>query len=84
MDSGVRTHIILPNDLAAGIDRVAGKRGRSRFIIAAARTELRRQLQLNALEKSAGAWRDEDHPELKGGARKWVARIRAESERRRG
>ena len=77
-----RAHIILPDELVADIDRLVGPRGRSRFIVAAASAEARRQLQLKALDKADGSWKDERHPELKEGARKWVAGIRRESEER--
>ncbi len=77
-----RTHIILPDELVAEIDSLVGRRGRSRFIVSAASAEVRRQLQLKALDKAAGSWKDEHHPELKIGARRWVARMRKESEAR--
>jgi hypothetical protein len=38
--------------------------------------------QLKAIEAAAGAWKDADHPELKGGSAKWVRKLRVESERR--
>lgn len=77
-----RVHIILPDELVAEIDSLVGRRGRSRFIVSATSAEVRRQLQLKALEKAAGSWKDEHHPELKVGARRWVARMRRESEGR--
>ena len=80
--SSKRAHIILPDELAAEIDSLVGPRGRSRFIVGAASAEVRRQIQLKALEKAAGSWKDEHHPELKAGARSWVARMRRESEGR--
>ena len=79
---GKRAHIILPDGLATEIDGLVGRRGRSRFIVNAASAEVRRRLQLKALEKAAGAWKDRNHPELKGGARSWVSRMRNESEAR--
>ena len=38
--------------------------------------------QRDALRKAIGAWKDEDHPELRDGTAAWVRRIRAESEER--
>jgi Arc/MetJ-type ribon-helix-helix transcriptional regulator len=35
-----------------------------------------------AIQEAAGAWRDEDHPELAGGSAAWVRQIRAESKER--
>jgi hypothetical protein len=76
-----RTHIIIPEPLVEEIDRVVGKRGRSAFLAQAAEKELRRLRQIRALEKSAGAWKDKDHPELEGGAARWVKSLRKESDR---
>ena len=80
--SAKRAHIILPEELAAGIDAIVGPRGRSRFIVKAAAEELRRQQQLQALEVAAGSWKDRDHPELARGARIWVRRMRTDSDHR--
>jgi hypothetical protein len=74
--------VILPVEVVADIDRLVGKRGRSAFITEVARDEILRRKQRNALRKSAGAWKDKDHPELKQGAAVWVNRMRAESEER--
>ena len=77
-----RTHILIPEPLASEIDRLVGKRGRSGFLTRAAEKELRRLRQIKALEAMAGAWKDEDHPELKAGAASWVKKLRRENERR--
>jgi len=77
-----RTHIIIPQELVAEIDTVVGKRGRSAFLTQAAEKELMRLRQLKALGTAAGSWKDEDHPELKQGAAKWVKKLRREYDRR--
>lgn len=77
-----RTHIIIPEPLVSEIDRLVGKRGRSEFLTQAAEKELRRLQQIKALEGAAGSWKDKDHPELHGGAGKWVRELRKENERR--
>ena len=77
-----RTHIVIPEPLAREIDRLVGKRGRSEFLAQAAEKELRRLRQIKALEGAAGAWRDKDHPELRGGAAQWVRGLRKQNERR--
>ena len=41
-----------------------------------------RRRQREALRESAGAWKDQDHPELKDGAAVWVRRMRQEDEPR--
>ena len=77
-----RTHIVIPEPLVNEIDRLVGKRGRSEFFTQAAQKELRRLKQIRALENIAGAWKDKDHPELKGGSARWVKELRKESEQR--
>ena len=49
-----RTHIVIPEQLAAQIDRVVGRRGRSRFLAQAAEKELLRLRQIKALKTVAG------------------------------
>jgi Arc/MetJ-type ribon-helix-helix transcriptional regulator len=75
-----RTHVILPVDVVAGIDKLVGKRGRSAFLAEVAREEIQRLQQRSALRKAAGAWKDKDHPELKHGSNAWIRGMRAESE----
>lgn len=77
-----RTHIVIPEPLVSEIDRLVGKRGRSEFLTQAATKELRRLQQIQALEGAAGAWKDKDHPELRGGAGQWVRDLRKQNERR--
>lgn len=77
-----RTHIVIPEQLAEEIDTLVGKRGRSAFLTEAAWKEVRRLRMLNALEEAKGSWKDKDHPELKGGAVRYVEKLRKESEKR--
>lgn len=77
-----RAHVILPVDVVADIDKLVGKRGRSAFITEVVRDEIQRRQQRNALRAAKGAWKDEDHPELKDGAAAWVRQMRSESEKR--
>jgi hypothetical protein len=77
-----RTHIVIPEKLAEEIDTLVGKRGRSSFLTEAAWKEVRRLRMIKALEEASGAWNDKDHPELRGGASKYVEKIRRENERR--
>ena len=73
-----RTHILIPESLVAEIDSVVGERGRSEFLAQAAEKELTRLRQIKALEAARGSWKDKDHRELKGGAEKWVNKLRRE------
>jgi predicted nucleic acid-binding protein/Arc/MetJ-type ribon-helix-helix transcriptional regulator len=77
-----RTHIVIPEQLAEEIDTLVGKRGRGSFLTEAARKEVRRLRMLKALEEASGAWKDKDHPELEGGASKYVEKLRKEDEKR--
>ena len=77
-----RTHIVIPQHLAAEIDTLVGKRGRSAFLTQAAEKELMRLRQIKALESAAGTWKDKDHPELREGAAKWVKKLRQEYDQR--
>jgi Arc/MetJ-type ribon-helix-helix transcriptional regulator len=75
-----RTHITLPEEIRADLDRLVGKRERSRFIVDALRKALLIARQKEALHEAAGAWKDKDHPELKAGAVAWVKKMRRDSE----
>lgn len=77
-----RTHILLEEKLVKDIDHLVGPRQRSSFLTEAAQEKLLRYRQIAALKAAAGAWKDADHPELKGGSEKWVRKIRKEGERR--
>jgi len=79
----VKTLLVLPEDLIKEIDKLMGRRKRSKFITEVARKELKRIRLQKALERAAGAWKDEDHPEFeKKGTYKWVRDFREESEKR--
>ena len=81
-DKMVKTPLVLPEALVKEIDYLMGKRKRSRFVTEAARKELKRIRLERALEKAAGAWKEEDHPELKKkGTRQWVRDFREEAEK---
>ncbi|MGO8791096.1 MAG: hypothetical protein ACLQVL_27455 [Terriglobia bacterium] len=77
-----RTHIVISEQLTARIDTLVGKRGRSKSLAQAAERELMRLRQLKALEDAAGSWKDQDHPDLKHGAAKWVDKLRRQDEKR--
>src|SRR5260370_34254832 len=74
-----RTHITLPEEVRADLDRLVEKRNRSRFIAEAVRKALLIARQKEALRLAAGAWKDKDHPELKAGAAGGVREPRPES-----
>jgi hypothetical protein len=74
----VRTNLLLPEDVIEGLDRVAGPRGRSRYVAEAVRERLRRDERMAAIRAAAGIWRD--HPEFPTDASvvEWVRRLRRE------
>lgn len=76
-----RTHVVLSEQLVKDIDTVVGSRQRSSFLTQAAERELMRLRQLKALDEVV-PWKDKDHPELKGGAAKWVSKLRQQDEKR--
>jgi len=78
--STVRTHIVLPKELARELDELVGPRGRSAIIVETTQKELMRRRLLAFLESDVPAWRDEDHPELvKMGTAEWVRSLRSEA-----
>jgi Arc/MetJ-type ribon-helix-helix transcriptional regulator len=77
-----RTHVVLSDQLVKDIDALVGARQRSSFLTQAAEKELMRLRQIKALQAAAGAWKDEDHPELKQGSAKWVEKLRKQDEKR--
>jgi len=59
-----RINVTFPVSLLEDLRRYVPPRERSRFIVQATEKELRRVRLLKALRESAGAWSDEDHPDL--------------------
>jgi hypothetical protein len=75
----VRTHIVLPAELAKEIDAIAGPRRRSSFLVETAEKEIKRRKLLEFLEHDEPAWKDEDHPDIAAtGAAAWVHNLRHE------
>ncbi len=72
-----KTHLVMPEDVLIQIDELVGKRKRSQFVTQATLKELRRIRLERALDGAAGAWKDEDHPELaEAGTEQWVRDLR--------
>jgi metal-responsive CopG/Arc/MetJ family transcriptional regulator len=59
----MRTHIVVTEALMEEVDRVAGKRQRSRFVEEAIREKLARQQLTAALSATAGVLSVTDYPE---------------------
>lgn len=58
-----RTHVVLSDEVIAGIDERVGERGRSRFLEAAAREKLERLDLEVAIRDGAGVLQDKDYPQ---------------------
>lgn len=71
-------NLLLPDDVAESLERVAGERGRSRYVAEAVRDRLRRDERIAALREAAGAWRDHPLFPTSEAVAKWVREGRAE------
>ena len=80
----MRAHISVPEELLGEVDRVAGKRRRSRFVEAAIREKLAREALSTALRDSAGVLDPADYPEwgTPEDVSTWVRRSRREDDAR--
>jgi metal-responsive CopG/Arc/MetJ family transcriptional regulator len=78
-----KAHLIFPEELLQAIDKLVGKRGRSKFVVEATRKELKRIQFLQTLQEVAGSWKDEEHPELvEKGTYQWVREQREIEDKR--
>lgn len=73
-----RTHVVMADDVLVEIDKVAGRRGRSRFLEDAARERLLRLDLERALRSTAGIIRPKNYPHWRDArtTRAWVRRAR--------
>jgi hypothetical protein len=80
----VKTNFIFPEDLLTAIDRLVGARKRTKFIVEATQEKLERLRFSAALERAAGAWKDENHPDLKtqGDINQYLREIREPTNKR--
>jgi len=68
----MRANVVLPDDLIAEIDKLAGSRGRSAFLAEAARDRIRRAKFDVALKKSAGILKDDPRFSTRAKIRKYI------------
>ncbi len=75
----VRMNVLLPAAVADDLRERVPPRKRARFVAQAVERELGRLRLETALNASAGAWADADHPELSDGPAidRWIAEGRA-------
>lgn len=83
-DEKVKAHLVLPKKLLLEMDRFVSPRGRSQFVADATWEKLERLRLEHALEKAAGAWTDENHPELTSPAavKRYLRHLRSQTSRR--
>jgi len=76
----VRTNLMLPEDLVAEVDRVAGPRNRSRYVAEAIASRLHRDRLKEAWDRSFGILKAEDYPHWATSEMvvEWVRAMRAE------
>jgi len=71
-----QANFLLPEDLLEELKKTVSKRQQSKVVADALRRELKRIRLEKSLKASFGAWKDEDHPELKEGTEDYVRRMR--------
>lgn len=78
--TSVRMNVLLPAEVAKDLREYVPPRKRARFVAEAIERELRRLRLEAALDASAGAWQDADHPDLADGPAidRWIAEGRAQ------
>ena len=76
----VRTNLMLPPELVAEVDRIAGPRNRSRYVAEAVKTRLRRDHLKEVWDRSFGILKAEDYPYWATSEMvvEWVRALRAE------
>jgi Arc/MetJ-type ribon-helix-helix transcriptional regulator len=74
----MRTHVVLPDELIEDIDKLVGKRNRSRFIAQVMEERLRRERLLKAIHEGAGSLDMSRHPEWETPEKvaEWIGELR--------
>jgi hypothetical protein len=78
-----RTHVVIPQPVLKEIDAIAGRRGRSAFLTDLAQQEIKRRKLRALLARDDPFWKDENHPELRGGSARLVSKMRRADEQAR-
>jgi hypothetical protein len=75
----------MPRETVDEIDRIVGRRGRSKFLVDAAEEKLRRGRAMLAADRVAGSLADEDTPgwNTPDEAQEWVRDLRRAADERR-
>jgi hypothetical protein len=75
----VRTNLLLPKELVEEVDHFAGQRGRSRYVAEALALRVKQDRLLEALEATAGAWKDNPLWKTDDDVVEWVRALRADN-----
>ncbi|HTE86403.1 MAG TPA: ribbon-helix-helix domain-containing protein [Dehalococcoidia bacterium] len=75
-----RAHVVMPRELLEEIDKLAGNRKRSEFIVEAVEYKVRRERLGKALRDSAAVLDPADYPEWEDST-KWVHDLRQADQR---
>jgi hypothetical protein len=81
-----RINISFPKKLVDELSSLVPPGKRSHLVVEATQKELQKMKRLKILEKTAGAWKDSSHPDLKtvGDVCNWVNQLRQSDEKRLG
>ncbi|MBM4307384.1 MAG: hypothetical protein FJ123_11700 [Deltaproteobacteria bacterium] len=79
-----RINISFPKKLVDELSSLVPPGKRSHLVVEATQKELQKMKRLKILEKTAGAWKDSNHPDLKTikDACSWVNQLRQSDEKR--
>lgn len=72
----------IPEEPASELEQLAGPKKRTAFAVDVLWREVRRNEQIEALQRSKGSWKAEDDPELAHGAAAYVEQNRGERDQR--
>ena len=74
----MRTHVIIPEEVLSSIDKLVGSRNRSKFLVEAAKKEVKRLQLVKAFKEVAGSLQDVHIPgwETSASSSKWVHDLR--------
>lgn len=82
-DTKVRTHVVMPKEVVAEVDRLVGSRHRSEFVTEAVEEKLRQERLKEAAHRLAGSLAHGGIPEwdTSESAAEWVRSLRRESDK---
>lgn len=73
-----RTNLTLPEDLLAEVDRLAGPRGRSRYVAEAVAQRVRRDRLGKAIAEAGGSMARSGRPMSREEVSAWIDQLRSE------